>query len=203
MSKVYKSEKSYGNIELRELTPIEDDNKELRLSGTAAVYESPTVLWECDGIQYKEVIERGAFDNTDFSKCCLKYNHCDSIPVLARVRGGSLNLTVDDIGLKFDAKLFNTSVARDLYNLVKDGGIDKCSFAFTIKEDEYDRETRTRKIKAIDKVLDVSLVDIPAYDDTDVSARSKFLEAEAEKEFKELLESDKRKRAILKLKLSL
>lgn len=202
MTKIYKSEKIYGNVELRELTPI-DDNNELRLTGLAAVYEKPTVLFECDGVEFKEVIERGAFDNADFSKCCLKYNHCDSIPVLARVRGGSLNLTVDDIGLRFDAKLFNTTVARDLYNLVKAGGIDKCSFAFTIKEDEYDRETRTRRIKAIDKVFDVSIVDIPAYDDTDVTARSKFLEAEAQKELQESLESDKRKRAILKLKLSL
>lgn len=196
--KIKKTDKQIGYVDLRNLNTT-DDNAAMRVAGTAAVYEKPTVLWECDGVEFKEVIERGAFNNADFSDCCLKYNHVDNIPILARVRGGSLTLNVDDIGLHFDAKLFNTSVARDVYELVREKGLDKCSFAFTVTEDEYDRATHTRRIKAIGKVFDVSIVDIPAYDDTDVSVRSKFLEAEAEKEHLELLESNNiRKRAILK-----
>lgn len=199
--KMNRAEKQLGYAELRNLN-VSDENQDMRLAGTAAVYEIPTVLWECDGVEYKEIIERGAFDHADFSDCCLKYNHSNNIPILARTRGGSLVTNVDTTGLHFDAKLFNTTTSRDLYQIVKEKGLDKCSFAFTVKEDEYDRTTHTRKIKAIDKVFDISIVDIPAYADTDVSVRSKFLEAEAERDKKELLENDiRRKRAILRLSL--
>ena len=147
----------------------------------------------------KEVIARGAFDNADMKDCCLKYNHSNDIPILARVRGGSLALSIDNIGLKWDANLFDTSVARDVYALVKGGGLDKCSFAFTVEEEEYDRTTHTRTIKKIGKLFDVSIVDIPAYDDTDVSARDYF-KSEDEK-YKTLERENQRKRAILKLSL--
>ena len=68
-----------------------------------------------------------------------------------------------------------------MFELVKQGGLDKCSFAFTIREESYDRKTRTRHIKKIDKLFDVAIVDIPAYDSTSVSARN-FFELEREKE---------------------
>ena len=67
---------------------------------------------------------------------------------------------------------------------------------FIIKEEEYDRKTRTRHIKKIDKLFDVAVVDIPAYDSTSVLARNYF---EAERE-KEKYENNKLR---LKLKLSL
>ena len=81
----------------------------------------------------------------------------------------------------FRAKLFNTQAAKDVYTLVREGALDKCSFAFTIKEEEYDRKTRTRHIKKIDKLFDVAVVDIPAYDSTSVKARD-FFELERERE---------------------
>lgn len=191
-------QKQIRRVELRNLT-ADSENNSMHLSGHAAVYDSPTVLWECDGVEYKEVIARGAFDNADMKDCCLKYNHSNDIPILARVRGGSLALSIDNIGLKWDANLFDTSVARDVYALVKGGGLDKCSFAFTVEEEEYDRTTHTRTIKKIGKLFDVSIVDIPAYDDTDVSARDYF-KSEDEK-YKTLERENQRKRAILKLSL--
>lgn len=192
--------KQTRQLELRDLVTAENDNS-MTVSGHACVFESPTVLWSYEGIDYKEVISRGAFDSCDMSKCCLKYNHSDSVPIMARVRGGSLKLEVDNIGLKFDAKLFDTSVARDVYSLVKGGGLDKCSFAFTVAEEEYDKATHTRTIKKIDKLFDVSIVDIPAYDDTDVSARDYF-KSEDEK-IRTLEREEQRKRALLKLRLSM
>ena len=190
--------KQIRRVELRNLI-ADSENDSMHLSGHAAVYDSPTVLWEYDGVEYKEVIARGAFDNTDMKDCCLKYNHSNDIPILARVRGGSLALSIDNIGLKWDASLFDTSVARDVYALVKGGGLDKCSFAFTVEEEEYDRTTHTRTIKKIGKLFDVSIVDIPAYDDTDVSARDYF-KSEDEK-YKTRERETQRKRAILKLSL--
>ena len=176
---------------------------EMILEGYAAVFNQPTVLFtDSRGKEFKEVIDRHAFDECDFSKCCLKYNHESSIPVLARVRGGSLELGVDDYGLHFRGKLFNTTTSRDMYELVKAGGIDECSFAFTIDGidgDSYDSKTRTRTLKRISNLFDVAIVDNPAYGGTSVAARS-FLEAEAEKEKLENEEREnKRKKKILEL----
>ncbi len=125
------------------------------LSGTATPFEKPTVLFEIDGVEYKEVIDRHALDNSDFSLCCLKYNHENSVPVLARTRNGSLKINIDDEGLKYRATLANTSVARDVYTLVKEGMLNQCSFAFTVKHSEYDKATHTRRILEIDKVFDI------------------------------------------------
>lgn len=176
--------KEIRSVPLSDFT-AERDNEDMILEGYAAVFNQPTVLFTDEmGNEYKEVIDRNAFDSTDMKKCCLKYNHESNVPVLARVRGGSLELNVDDYGLHFRAKLFNTQTGRDIYELVKAGGIDECSFAFTIAEDgdSYDRNTRTRTLRNIDTLWDCSVVDHPAYTEgTNVAARS-FLEAEAEKD---------------------
>ena len=182
-----------SNLEVRS----NDENNEMILEGYAATFDNPTCLYEYDGVKFNEVIDRGAFDEMDSKDCCLKYNHSDNVPILARSRGGSLELTVDNIGLRFKAKLFNTQTSRDVYELVKQGGLDKCSFAFTIKEDSYDRESRTRHIRKINRLFDVAIVDIPAYDSTSVSARS-FFELEREKEQKALERVKLQKELILR-----
>lgn len=191
------------NKEIRsiELSLNTENSDAMTVSGHASVFETPTTLYEFDGIEYKEVISRGAFDNCDMKDCCLKYNHSDHVPILARVRGGSLKLSIDEIGLFFEANLFDTTTSRDVYSLIKQGGLDKCSFAFTVDEEDYNQATHTRTIKRIGKLFDVSIVDIPAYDDTDVSARAYF-ELENEKE-KALEKATEEKRKLLKLKLSL
>lgn len=181
-------------LELRNLQSTENDKK-MFLEGTAAVFEQPTALETICGIEYKEVIDRHAFDNTDFSYCCLKYNHDGAVH--ARVRGGSLKLKVDEVGLRFHAELIDTTDSTDLYKKVKEGLIDKCSFAFTVKKSEYDEITYTRRILEIDKVFDVSVVDIPAYEGTNVEARNFFeLESKKNKSEDECL---KRKRLLLML----
>lgn len=189
--------KEERKVLLRDSSAIEEDGKMI-LEGYAAVFDQPTVLFKDErGTEYKEVIDRSAFDNADMSKCCLKYNHESCVPVLARTRGGSLELDVDDYGLKFRAELFNTSVARDVYELVKAGGIDECSFAFTIAPDgaDYDKAERTRTIRNISHLWDCAVVDNPAYGGTSVSARS-FLEAEAEKEVLENTRKEAQKQKI-------
>lgn len=189
------------DLQKMEIRAIESNHPDqMILEGYAAVFNSPTVLATINGVEYKEVIERSAFDRTDMSDCCLKYNHESSVPILARSRGGSLKLTVDDKGLFFRANLFPTQAAKDVYTLVKAGGLDKCSFAFSIddKGDEYDKANHMRKIKSISTLWDCSIVDVPAYNGTSVSARS-WAEAEAEAEQKELENAELRKRLIERL----
>ena len=187
------------------LDPIEFRNlseDEMTLSGYAVTFNQPTVLFKRGDMEFKEVISREAFKNTDMRDCCLKYNHDGSFPILARTRGESLKIRVDDFGLYFDAKLFDTNSGRDIYTLVRGGALDKCSFAFTIAEggDNYDQKTRTRTITNIEKLWDLSVVDIPSYNSTSVTARS-FFEAEAEKEKLASETEQKRKKLNLLLKL--
>ena len=176
----------------------EEDKMEIK--GYAAVYDSPETY------SYTEVIAKGAFDEADMSDVVLRYNHDDSFMVLARTRNKSLNLSVDDNGLYMDAVLQNDITEhKNIYNAIKSGLIDKQSFAFTVEEDDYDYDTDTRTIKKIGKVFDVSVVDQPFYNDTDVSIASKnddFLERRAElrKEHEEELKEEERKATIEKAK---
>lgn len=180
-------------VELRDASVQENDGKMI-LEGYAVVFNSPTVLFKCGETEYKEIIDAKAFDDADMSDCCLKYNHGGML--LARTRGESLKLTIDEKGLFFHAELFDTSVSRDVYKLVKEGGLDKCSFAFSVKEHAFNEETTTRTILKVEKLYDVAVVDIPAYKDTSVSARSLF-EMEIKKREQELENSKLRERLIV------
>ena len=156
--------------------PSED--KKMELKGYAVVFNSPETYG------YTEVIDEHALDDADMSDVVLRYNHDESFMVLARTRNNSLKLSVDEKGLFMDATLQdNITEHKNIYNAVDSGLIDKQSFAFTVEEDEYDYETDTRTITKIGKLFDVSVVDQPFYNATDVSVASKnddFLERRAE-----------------------
>ena len=177
MTEIIIEKRNYDNTNLS----VEEIEEEKRLVGYGAVIEKRTVICNIDGLDYYEIIDRNAFKNTDFSQCCLKYNHSNSYPIVARVKNNSLSLNIDNIGLKYEARLLNTSSANDLYISVQEGLLDKSSFSFTVKRFNYDKQSRTRRILEIDKVFDVSVVDIPAYNDTSVQARN-FFEEMKEKE---------------------
>jgi len=183
-------------IRMAELRAIESagDVNEMIVEGRAIVYDSSTVMYEIDGIKYYEVIQRGALEGADLRDVPFKYNHSDSVMVMARTRNKTLELIPDEQGLLVRAKLANTTAGRDLYELIKRGDIDKMSFAFTVAEDSYDRDTRTRKIIKFKRIWDVSAVDTPAYQDTYISARNYFMaQAEAERRAAEAAEKRRRK----------
>lgn len=169
----------------------DDGVENMVLEGYACVFNERTLIGSEDWGFY-EIIDRDAFNGADLSDVPLKYNHTDAVPILARTRNGSLSLSVDDKGLKIRAKLLDTQDARDMYKRVQEGLIDKMSFAFTTNEVSWSTDTDpyTRTIKRFERIWDVSVVDIPAYDGTSVYARSLEL---AEADIKEL-ESKKHKR---------
>lgn len=144
-----------------------EDGK-MEIKGYAAVFNSPETYG------YTEVISERAFDEADMSDVVLRYNHNDSFMVLARTRNDSLKLNVDEKGLFIDAKLQDDITDhRNIFNAIKSGLIDKQSFAFVVDDYDYDYDTDTRTITKIGKVYDVSVVDQPFYNATDVSvARS-------------------------------
>lgn len=156
--------------------------EEYRVQGYAAIFERETVMYEYEGIQYKEVIDRDAFSGAKMADVVMNFNHGGK-PV-ARTKNNTLELRLDDVGLFITADLSGTDEARKLYEEIKGGYIDKMSFAFTISEENYDKQNHLRRITGIDRLYDVAAVDFPAYDTTSIQARS-FFAAEAEKELAE------------------
>jgi len=141
---------------------------ELIIEGKAVAFESPETYWG-----ETEVIDTHALDECDMSDVVLRYNHNDTQYTLARTRNKSLELDLREDGLYFKATLnAEITTQKDAYMMVKDGLLDKCSFAFTIDEDKYDVKNHLRTITKIGRMFDVALVDFPFYNDTLVEARS-------------------------------
>ncbi|MBR0027288.1 MAG: HK97 family phage prohead protease [Clostridia bacterium] len=176
-------------------TAASDESAEYRVQGRAVVFDTPTVLFEANGVKYKEVIARGAFDEADLSDVIFNYNH--SGKVVARLRNNTLKLSINDSGLDIEANLSGTAEGRALHEEIKGGYIDKMSFSFSVAEAAYNVETHTRTITKIKKLYDVSAVDIPAYDETSIAAR-RSLEEEHSKEIKALEQAQRRKLLIVK-----
>lgn len=181
-------DRMYRNV--IELTPMDTNDKEYRVEGYATTW-NPYVLYESDGIQVYEQIERSAFDEADMSDIIMQYDHEGK--VLARTSNGSLNIQVDDRGLFVSADLSRSTASREMYEEIKAGLVTKMSWAFTVAEKEYSKESRTLRIKKVKKVYDVSAVSIPANDGTDISARS-FFDGVIEEEKQELLERERQQR---------
>lgn len=156
-------EKEIRKLDLQFRAETNEEEK-MEIKGYAAVFNSPETYG------YTEIIAPTAFDEADMSDVVLRYNHNDSFMVLARTRNKSLKLDVDEKGLYMDATLQDDITEhRDIFNAIKSELIDKQSFAFTVDEDTYDYDTDTRTITKIGKLFDVSVVDQPFYNATDVS----------------------------------
>lgn len=168
---------SKTNAEKRfvEMRAVENDENKMIIEGYAITYDQPATH-EYGSRKFTEVICRGALDSTDMKDVPLRYNHNDTWCIMARTRNGSLQLIKDEVGLKIRAELIDTQSNRDIYKSIQEGLIDGMSFSFTVADqgDEWsygDAET-TRKVTAINKLYDVSVVDTPFYDTTSVFARS-------------------------------
>lgn len=178
----------------------EGQEPELWAEGYAVRFNSPTVLFEMDGVEYREQIAAGAFDGAKMEDVIFNYNHAGK--VIARTRNKTLQLEVDDQGLKIRARLDGTEEGRKLYDEINKGYIDRMSFRFTIREESFDRETHQWTVRAVKQLYDVSAVDIPAYDDTSIEARkAAALDADAQEQRQAAETALARKRLELKLKL--
>lgn len=168
------------NIEDFTIERRDDGTDGLIVEGYAAVFNSTADI----GGYFEETIAPTAFDGADMRDVPLKYNHSDVVPILARTRNKSLTLTVDNKGLRIRAELLDTTDGVDMYKRIKAGLIDKMSFAFTVKQDEWkyiEGGLDRRTILQFDRIFDVSVVDVPAYDETSIFARSKEIADAAEK----------------------
>ena len=155
-----------------------DQDGEKHLTGHAAVFNSPTDI----AGYFEEVIERGAFDGCDLTDVPFFVNHLENKIPLARSRNNNgsstMKLTVDLTGLAIDARVDtdNNQEARAVYSAVERGDVTGMSFAFRVKEQKWeklDSDYPVRRILKIGKVYEVSVVNDPAYEETDISARDK------------------------------
>lgn len=159
-----------------EVRAASDDNGTY-ITGRPIVYNSRTNIGPFD-----EIIERGALDKTNLKDVRFLVNHDTSKIPLARSRNNNKNstmqLAVDDDGMAIRVNLDveNNAEARSLYSAVQRGDISGMSFMFAIDDEEWedlDKEHPTRHIRAISTVVEVSAVTFPAYEDTEINARSK------------------------------
>ncbi len=151
-----------------------------RVEGYALLFNTPS-----DGLNFEEIILPGALDGViERSNVFALLNHDASRGILARSKygKGKLTLEIDSRGLRYSFEAPNTHLGDELLEYLKRGDISESSFAFTVKEDIWEKVgTKTRRtIKKFDELFDVSPVYDAAYSKTTVSARAIDRKAKAE-----------------------
>lgn len=145
---------------------------EMYISGYFAVFNSEYEMWP----GAVESIADTAFDGAlaDDIRCLIDH---ETRLVLGRNKAGTLTLKVDARGLWGEVKINpNDQDAVNLYERVKRGDVDQCSFGFDILDEEFEDRGDSVKwtIKKV-KLYEVSVVTFPAYEETSVSARKRQL----------------------------
>lgn len=158
------TERRYQAVEMR----MEGDDSP-RIVGYAAKFNSPS--GDLGG--FTEIIRRGAFAKTlQEADVRALWNH-DSNYVLGRSKSGTLRLSEDDEGLRIEIDPPETQWAQDLITSIDRGDVDQMSFAFRAIQDKWTGtpEDPVRELLEV-RLLDVSPVTYPAYEETEVSVRS-------------------------------
>ena len=150
------------------------EGEEMAIEGYFAVFNKATELWP----GAFEEIDPGAFTETLSNDVRALINH-DSTLVLGRSKSGTLEIKADNYGLWGRVKINpNDSDAVNLYERVKRGDVDQCSFGFNILDEETEwRDDGSVKwrLKKID-LHEISVCTFPAYEATGVQARHKEVE---------------------------
>lgn len=168
------SEKELRTFSAPDMRVIPEGNV---VEGHAAVFDQKTAI----GSWFYEIIERGAFDKTDFTDVLFSViNHDIQRIPLARSRNNNTNSTlflrIDETGLYTKATLDteNNYDSKALYSAVSRGDVGGMSFMFRVRGEKWedlDSDMPMRRITDISKVFEVTPASIPAYEGTDISAR--------------------------------
>lgn len=157
------------DTEIRELS-VEDGSKSMKISGYAAVFNTEINI----GKYFREKILPNAFTSSIQSNDIRAlWNHDDNY-VLGRNKNGSLKLNEDSKGLFFELMLPDTTIGRDTYENIKQGLVTGVSFGFTVRSEELidrDQPMPLRVLKDVN-LVEISPTAFPAYDTTEVYARS-------------------------------
>lgn len=165
------TERRYITLEVRA------DSDEPRIVGYAAKFnrDSQPLGWS----GFIERIAPGAFAKTIKEADIRALGNHDPNVVLGRNKAGTLSLSEDKTGLRYDIDIdADNSQSMSWYRMVKRGDISQSSFGFQVVKDEWtypddDNEPIVRTLKEV-KLFDVSPVTFPAYLDTEAEARKAF-----------------------------
>ena len=204
-----KNQKNSIEIEVRSIISDlairqQEDGKPSRtITGYASKFDTwsePIYGW------FVEKIARGAFEKTDMSDVIMVFNH--DISGVVRTTSGTLKLSVDEVGLRFEFDSPDTTLGNDMLELVRRGDISKCSFKFVVETDEWryaDEKNKLeydeRTVKSISRLYDVYLVTYPAYKDTEASVREHREQRKREALAPAKVDTSSRDRAVAVLKL--
>lgn len=187
----------------REYRSMEMTIRNSDVSGNTYIVEGyastflPYVLFQEDGVDYSERIDRHAFDEADLSDVVFRIDH--EGPVYARTSAGTVRLDIDDHGLHNINDLSRTQRSRDVFEDIAAGNYPKMSFAFRVAPggDHYEPETHTRVIDRIAKVFDISAVSFPANPTTNLSVSKRdWFDGVIERERAERLAAEERQATI-------
>jgi|TARA_R100001198_G_scaffold94759_1_gene78811 hypothetical protein len=193
IAEIEKEEKS-NNMKNKEVRTIDVQDLELRMDG-----DNPTVVgygavfnsMSNDLGGFREYIAPEAFEGRLEDDVRFLVNH-DANLVLARTTNNTLRLSVDEKGLRYEADMPNTSTARDLMELLKNGTISQSSFAFTVEDDSWEMKDgmNVRTINKVSRLYDVSSVTYPAYNAASSSVALRSMEEWQEQEEAKKLEEN-------------
>jgi HK97 family phage prohead protease len=197
--KIDNKEEKFIDMKNKEIRTIDVQDLELRMDGDNPVVVGYGAVFNSmsnDLGGFREFIGSEAFEGRLEDDVRFLINH-DGMP-LARTTNGTLRLSVDERGLKYEAKLNpNVSTSRDLMELLKDGTINQSSFAFIVEDDSWEMKDgmNVRTINKVSRLYDVSAVTYPAYNEasSSVALRSmqEWQEKEEAKKLEESLEAEK------------
>lgn len=165
---------SFAASELRAQVEDRDGKEFFRLDGYASITDRAYPMWDIFG-EYEEVITGSAFDRTLSAGPDVAFllNHRGM--TMARTTNGTLELSVDSLGLRSTAWLNSARQdVRDLVSAIEDNLITEMSFAFTIEDAEWNADFTRYEIKETDLNRgDVSAVNYGANPYTSIAARSR------------------------------
>ncbi|MFB8328086.1 HK97 family phage prohead protease [Bacillus wiedmannii] len=164
--------------EKRELLSSEIEIREVE--GGLRTITGYAVKWEMKSVtmgywrRFKEQFKRGAFTDSLTQDDQLALWSHDYSQVLGRTKNGTLRLFEDEIGLRFELDLADTTLGDDTYKTIKRGDIDGVSFGFQMVKEEWDESNPDNIVRSVTKakLVEISPVAFPAYPDSQVSARS-------------------------------
>jgi HK97 family phage prohead protease len=162
--------RTMSNREIRDFETtfeIREEGDGMTFVGYAAKFDQPSE--NLGG--FVEYVERGAFSRSLKSRndVMLLWNH-DAGQPLASTKSGTMKLTEDEVGLRVEARLPETTLGKDLAILLRDGIVGKMSFGFNVIKDSWNSEGNERRLKSV-RLFEVSAVVWPAYTQTSASVR--------------------------------
>lgn len=154
-----------------QLEKREDGQNSRVVSGYASVFNSWSVVLYSS---FREKVDSNAFAGCSFDNCIASFQH-DNSKLLGRYSSGTLRLSVDEVGLRFELDVPETTLGDDLLVMISRGDITSMSFQFIIEEDKWlwsneaeGRQYDERIILKISALYDISFVVYPAYQDATI-----------------------------------